>query len=117
MTRKQHFEIPVIFYRTSVGGEPVREWLRSLPTDDRRTIGFDLATLQVGWPVGMPLCRSLSGGLWEMRTNLPSRRIARILFFLHDGCLVILNGFVKQSRKTPKDELEIARKRMREIVA
>ena len=117
MTNKQLMEIPVMFYRTSAGAEPVREWLRTLPLDDRRTIGFDLATLQVGWPVGMPLCRSLGGGLWEVRTTLPSRRIARLLFFMHALCLVILTAFIKQSRKTPKDQLELARKRMKEIAA
>jgi len=97
-----------------MGTEPVREWLRTLPIEDRQVIGYDLATLQVGWPVGMPLCRPLGGGLWEMRTALPSRRIARVLFFKHEGCLVILSGFIKRTQKTPKDELELARKRMKE---
>lgn len=108
-------EIPVIFYRTSLGTEPVRDWLRGLPGDDRRAIGFDLATVQVGWPVGMPLCRSLGGGLWEARSPLPSRRIARVLFFMHEGRLIVLHGFIKQTQKTPQDELELARKRMKEV--
>lgn len=115
MTGKQLSEIPVIFYRTSLGAEPVRDWLRSLPSDDRRTIGVDLATVQVGWPVGMPLCRALGGGLWEVRSTLPSRRIARILFFMHERQIVIVHGFIKQTQKTPQDELELARKRMKEI--
>ena len=117
MADRQLNEIPVIFYRSSRSTEPVREWLRTLPNEDRQVIGYDLATLQVGWPVGMPLCRSLGGGLWEMRTALPSRRIARVLFFMHEGCLVILSGFIKQTQKTPKDELELARKRMKETTA
>ena len=85
MTCKKLSEIPVIFYRTPLGAEPVREWLRDLPSNDRRIIGVDLATVQVGWPVGMPLCRSLGGGLWEVRSTLPSRRTARILFFIYEG--------------------------------
>lgn len=108
-------ETPVIFYRTALGAEPVRDWLRSLPSDDRRAIGFDLATVQVGWPVGMPLCRSLGGGLWEVRSTLPSRRIARMVFFIHEGQLIILHGFIKQAQKTPHDELELARKRMKDV--
>ncbi len=110
-------EIPVVFYRTSLGAEPVRDWLRGLPVDDRRAIGVDLATVQVGWPVGMPLCRSLGGGLWEVRSTLPSRRIARILFFTHDQQIVVVNGFIKQTQKTPQDEIDLARKRMREVTA
>lgn len=116
MTGKQLSEISVVFYRTPLGAEPVREWLRGLPVDDRRTIGFDLATVQVGWPVGMPLCRPLGNGLWEVRSALPSRRISRILFFIHQGMIVILHGFIKQTQKTPPDELELARKRMSEVM-
>jgi phage-related protein len=108
-------EIPVIFYRSATGAEPVREWLRSLPAEDRRVIGGDLATLQVGWPIGMPLCRSLGGGLWELRSNLPSKRIARVLFFAADDKLGLVHGFVKKTQKTPSQDLSLARKRMKEM--
>lgn len=115
MTIKHLNEIPVAFYRTATGVEPVREWLRSLPEDDRRKIGVDLATVQVGWPVGMPLCRSLGGGLWEVRSGLPSHRIARLLFCVHEGRIGIVHGFIKKTQKTPQDDLDLARKRMKEM--
>jgi phage-related protein len=108
-------EIPIVFYRAASGVEPVRDWLRSLPADDRQKIGFDLALLQVGWPVGMPLCRSLGGGLWEVRSRLPSRRVSRILFCVHRGRIGIVHGFIKKTRKTPPDDLELARKRLKEM--
>ena len=110
-------EIPVVFYRAGGGVEPVRDWLRNLPEDDRRTIGSDLALVQVGWPVGMPLCRSLGGGLWEVRGDLPSRRIARLLFFVHEGRIGVVHGFIKKTQKTPPGDLELARKRMQEMTA
>jgi phage-related protein len=116
MANKHLSEIPIVFYRTMTGFEPVRDWLRCLPDDDRRKIGLDLATLQVGWPVGMPLCRPLGGGVWEVRSNLPSRRIARILFFVHEGRIGIVNGFIKKTQKAPQDEIELARKRMKEMI-
>jgi phage-related protein len=109
-------EIPVVFYRTSGGVEPVRDWLKSLPGGDRQKIGFDLATMQVGWPVGMPLCRSLGNGLWEMRSSLSSRRIARILFCVHEGRIGVVHGFIKKTRKTPRDDIELALKRMKELM-
>ncbi|MGO8762631.1 MAG: type II toxin-antitoxin system RelE/ParE family toxin [Desulfobaccales bacterium] len=115
MTGEHLTEIPVVFYRTSGGVDPVRDWLRGSPGDDRQRIGFDLATVQVGWPVGMPLCRSLGGGLWEMRSNLPGQRIARILFCVHEGRIGIVHGFIKKTQKTPPDEIELARKRMKEM--
>ncbi len=108
-------EIPVVFYRSEAGAEPVPAWLRNLPAEDRRAIGVDLATVQVGWPLGIPLCRSLGGGLWEVRTNLPSGRIGRLLFFIAEGRIGVVHGFVKKTQKTPAAELSLARKRMKEM--
>jgi phage-related protein len=88
-----------------------------LPPEDRRVIGTDLSTVQFGWPVGMPLCRPLGGGLWEMRSNLPSHRIARILFFAHEYRIGVVHGFIKKTRKTPPEDILLARKRMKEMKA
>ncbi len=117
MTGEPQTEIPVVFYRTAGGIEPIRDWLRSLPPEDRRVIGTDLATVQFGWPVGMPLCRPLGSGLWEVRSNLASRRIARLLFFVHEGRIGVVHGFIKKSQKTPPDDIALARKRMTEMKA
>ena len=68
--------------------EPVREWLRELSREDKRTIGRDIAKVQFGWPVGLPLCRALGGGLWEVRSSLASKRKARVFFGFHDGTLI-----------------------------
>lgn len=65
------------FYRSAAGAEPVREWLVSLPKRDRRTVGLDIATVEYGWPVGMPTCRPLGAGLWEVRSELPQREVER----------------------------------------
>lgn len=117
MPPKHAREIPAYFYRTASGTEPVIDWLRSLPPEDRRTIGTDLATVQFGWPIGMPLYRALGGGLWEVRSALPSRRIARVLFFVDDGRIGVVHGFIKKTQKTPEADLEIARQRMKEMKA
>lgn len=71
--------------------------------------------VQYRWPVGMPLCRSLGDGLWEVRTALPSNRIARVLFSVHQDRIVVLHGFIKKTQKTPDEELALARKRKREF--
>jgi phage-related protein len=110
-------EIPAVFYRTAGGTEPVLDWLRSLPPEDRRVIGTDLATVQFGWPIGMPLCKPLGSGLWEVRSTLPSRRIARVLFFVDEGRIGVVHGFVKKTQKTPADDLALARRRMKEMKA
>lgn len=108
-------KIPLVFYRASTGAEPVVDWLNNLSKAERREIGQDLMRAQWRWPVGMPLCRALGGGLWEARSSLTTKRIARVIFCIHDGQIVALHGFIKKSQKTPAAELELARKRMKEV--
>jgi phage-related protein len=115
MTDANRNEMPVIFYRTLGGIMPILDWLKSLPPADRRVIGTDLLTVQFGWPIGMPLCRALGGGLWEVRSSLPSRRIARVLFFADEGRIGIVHGFIKTTQKTPPEDIALARKRMKEM--
>jgi phage-related protein len=117
MPRERPTELPVVFYRASGGVEPVLAWLRGLPPEDRQVIGTDLSTVQFGWPVGMPLCRALGAGLWEVRSSLPSRRIARLLFFAHEGRIGVVHGFIKKTRTTPPEDIALARKRMKEMKA
>ena len=109
-------DIQLVFYRSTSGREPVREWLKSLSVEDRRIIGADLKDVEYGWPVGMPLCRPISSrrGLWEVRSNLPGGRIDRVLFCIAHGRLVALQGFIKKSQKTPDRDLDLATKRMKE---
>jgi len=106
---------PLLFYRSGSGKEPVREWLKELDATDRQAVGRDLMRTQWRWPVGMPLCRAMGQGLWELRTELPSNRIARVLLCLDEGVLVALHAFIKKTRKTPDDELAVARKRQKEL--
>ena len=109
--------IELVFFATPAGNEPVLDWLRELPREDRHTVGQDLMRLQWRWPVGMPLCRSLGKGLWEVRSSLASGRIARIIFCAHEGELVALHGFIKKTQKTPAGDLELALNRMKELTA
>lgn len=114
----EHKKVPAFFYRTDNGNEPVREWLKGLDAPDRKAIGDDIQTVEFGWPIGMPLCRQIKGrkGMWEVRTDLSGGRIARVLVCFNDGCLVLLHGFVKKTRKTSKSELDLAERRMKEVM-
>jgi phage-related protein len=107
--------IPAAFYRSGSGAEPVRDWLKSLPEQDRRIVGFDIATVEFGWPLGMPLCRPLGSGLWEVRSTLTQGRIGRVIFCIADGHMVLLHAFIKKTQKTPAGDLDTARKRQKEI--
>lgn len=103
--------LEVVFYRTDAGNEPVREWLKGLERQDRKTIGEDIKTVQFGWPLGMPLVRKIEPGLWEVRSSI-KKGIARVLFTLVENNLVLLHSFVKKSQKIPQNDLETARRRL-----
>lgn len=105
--------IPVAFYKSPSGTEPVREWLKSLDPHDRRRIGEDLQVVEYGWPVGMPICRSLGKGLWEVRSTISGRRIARVIFGIVHGRMIVLHGFIKKTQKTPKQDIQLALQRMK----
>ncbi|WP_233423711.1 type II toxin-antitoxin system RelE/ParE family toxin [Sphingobium amiense] len=107
--------IELVFYQTDAGNVPVRDWLLGLPEANRREIGQDLQRVQFRWPVGMPLVRPMGKGLFEVRTSLPDGTIARVLFCFHQGELYALHGFIKKSQTTPAADLELARKRQKEV--
>jgi phage-related protein len=108
-------KVPVVFYRTPAGVEVVRDWLRDLNEEDRDIVGQDLMRVQFRWPVGMPLCRPLGDGLWEVRSALTSNRVARVFFCFTDDRILALHGIIKKTQKTPAADLELARKRKREF--
>ena len=92
----------------------MREWLKALSKEDRLLIGHDIKDVEYGWPVGMPTCRPLGSGLYEVKTNLPSNRTARVIFSIFEDRIVLLHGFIKMTRKTPKSDLDLARKRKKD---
>ncbi|WP_413173674.1 type II toxin-antitoxin system RelE/ParE family toxin [Anabaena azotica] len=103
--------VPAEFYKNENGSEPVRDWLKSLSKEERFLIGADIKTVEFGWPIGMPTCRPMGDGLFEVRTNLPQNKIARVLFCFYAGKMILLHGFIKKSQKTPKQQLDLALER------
>ena len=106
--------LTVRFYRETSGSEPVRDWLKSLPDNERRDIGIDIKTVQFGWPMGMPVVDYIERDIWEVRSRL-STRIARVLFTLEGNTMILLHGFIKKERRTPKPQLDIARLRLKKL--
>jgi phage-related protein len=112
---KSERPLNVVFYQTGTGHEPVREWLKSLAKEERKTVGADILSVQYAWPVGKPLVDHLGDGIWEIRSRL-SNRVARTLFVVVDEEIVLLHGFIKKQQQTPLQELELAKKRKREYL-
>lgn len=114
MIKPVDFVLDVRFFSTNAGNEPVRDWLREVGAADRKTIGEDIKTVQIGWPLGMPLVRKMGKDMWEVRIHL-HRRIARVLFTVIGDEMVLLHIFVKKSQETPQEDLDIAKDRLRQI--
>ena len=115
MTPYRIKKIAARFFVTASGKLPVRDWLLELDQTVCREIGKDIQKVEFGWPIGMPYCRPLGRGLWEVRSNISSGRIARVLFAIRDGEMVLLHGFVKKSQKTPPKDISLALQRMKEL--
>jgi phage-related protein len=107
-------KIKASFFKTDSGKEPVRDWLMTLSKEDRQKIGEDIKTVEFGFPIGMPTCRPMGKGLYEVRTNLENT-ITRVLFFIEGEQMILLHGFMKKTQKTPKEELDLALKRQSEF--
>ena len=123
------------FQQGASGSEPVRDWLKALPLGEKKAIGEDIKAVQFGWPLGLPLVDHVDGDIWEVRTRL-SNRIARVLFVVDamkavrtssgsadlrspilgaGAVMILLHGFIKKDRKTPKPDLDLAQDRLKRI--
>lgn len=112
---KNSQKLSVTFFRQKASGsEPVRDWLRQLPENERKAIGENIKAVQYGWPMGLPLVDHIEGDIWEVRTRLPNR-IARVLFAFESNTMVLLHGFIKKDRATPKVDKKIASDRLKLI--
>jgi phage-related protein len=115
VTPERSKKLTARFYVSPLGNAPVRDWLMGLEQGDRRVIGKDIQKVEFGWPIGMPYCRPLGRSLWEVRCNLSGGRIARVIFALVNGDMVLLHGFEKKTQKTPSQDIELALKRKKEL--
>lgn len=108
-------KISAVFYTNEAGNEPVRQWLKKLGQPDSRTIGTDIRTVEFGWPLGMPVCRPLGDGLYEVRSSLEDGRIARVIFCIIDANMYLLHGFIKKRPKISPQDLDLAKQRKRKL--
>jgi phage-related protein len=100
-----------VFFRTDAGNELVREWLRdAVPAEARRTIGADILTVQTTWPIGKPLVDTLAEGIREVRSTHDKIEY-RVIFMIDGSTMVLLHGFKKDTQRTRRADLELARQR------
>ena len=104
--------LDAVFFRSESGNEPVREWLKSLPKDERRAIGEDIVYVQFKWPIGKPRVDHLRGA--GEGSNIVDQCMARTLFAVEGRQMVLLRGFIKKTQQTPNEDIKLAEKRFKE---
>ena len=109
-------KLPAFFYESALGNRPVREWILGLSLEDRKLVGRDIQKVEFGWPLGMPYCRSLGNGLWEVRSDLTDGKIGRVIFCVARERMGLLHSFLKRTQQTPPRDLRLALKRMKEVL-
>lgn len=111
MDREQ--PLKALFFETEQENQPCREFLQGLSKEDRKEVGSDIFSVQNGFPLGLPLCRKLTDGLWEVRSKITDG-ICRVIFAVEENEMILLHGFIKKTQKTPPKEIRIAEQRLKE---
>ena len=111
-------EYEVIFYEKADGTEPAKEFLLGLDVKMRAKMLRTIALLQNNGPeLREPYSKSLGDNIFELRAKVGSD-ISRVLyFFVVDRKVILTNGFIKKTPKTPSGEIEKAKKYRNEYLS
>ena len=104
------------FFKTERNNEPVRDFLKALSPDDKKSVGADIMAVEMSWPIGYPKVRKMDTDLWEVRTSISDKRICRIFFTVTGKRMILLHAIIKKSQKTPLEDLELAKDRKRLVL-
>ena len=109
-------KVIVAFFRTDLGSEPVRDFLKNLSTSDKKSVGADIMSVEMLWPIGYPTVKKVDKNLWEVRSNISDKKISRIFFTISGNRMILLHGFIKKTQKLPKEDFDLAKKRRDSIL-
>ena len=104
------------FFKTEPNNEPVRDFLKALSPEDKKSVGADIMAVEMLWPIGYPMVRKLDTDLWEVRTGISDKRICRVMFTINGNAMILLHAFVKKTQKTPKEDMELGKKRRNSVL-
>lgn len=104
-------EFEIIFYEKNDGTMPAKEFLDSLDVKMRAKMVRTVVMLKCsGHELREPYSKPLSEGIFELRAKVGSD-ISRVLYFFVTGRTAVLtNGFIKKTQKSPKEEIERAKR-------
>lgn len=112
----------IVFYHSRNGKSEIEEYLDELGSKaktsktDRinrmKILSYLNALTQYGTRIGQPIVKHIEGNIWELRPL--NNRI--FFFYWRDNKFVLLHHFIKKSQKTPPQELEQARLKLKDFL-
>lgn len=107
----------VIFYEKENGDKPVENFLDELDIKMRaKLLGLLMILEEKGNMLREPYTKHLDDGIFELRA-VSGGNITRVLFFFYyEGKIILTNGFVKKTQKTPRQEIELAKERRADYI-
>lgn len=105
------------FYKTEDGKEPVADFLNSLDNKmAAKFVGLMEILEEKGNVLGMPYSKFLRDQIFELRCKVGSNHTRALYFFYSGKKIIITNGFVKKTQKTPNEEIELAKERRKDWI-
>ncbi len=110
-------QFTVIAYEKENGESPVEEFINSLDVKMRAKVYGMLSILQdKGNMLREPYSKHLDDGIFELRCKVGSNITRVLYFFYYEGNIVLTNGFVKKTQKTPPGEIALAKERRADYI-
>jgi len=110
-------EFIVIAYEKENGEVPVEDFLNSLDVKMRAKMFGMIGLLQEkGNQLREPYSKHLDDGIFELRCKVGSNITRVLYFFYYEGQIILTNGFVKKTQKTPHGEIELAKQRRSDYI-
>ena len=117
ITYNESEQFEIIFYEDSKHRVPVRDFIFSLDIKMRsKLLSYIDLLKERGTDLRLPFSEHLEDGIFELRVKFGSN-ITRVLYFFASGKRIILtNGFVKKTQKTPRKEIKLAKRRRKDFL-
>ena len=110
-------EFTVIAYEKEDGESPVEDFINALDVKMRAKMYGLLSILQEkGNKLREPYSKHLDDGIFELRCKIGSNITRVLYFFYYEGKIILTNGFVKKTQKTPPEEIKLAKERRTDYI-